>query len=316
MKISDFKLTAADFGTFGQGLQRPECVWVDHDGVWASDLRGGVAHVKANADPDVLGSGISEPNGFSRRPDGSFVVAGIGDGGLHVIAPDGKTRKILGSFGGKPLGTVNYACADGPDRIWLSVMTRAPQWHAALTSTDLDGYVLRIDEEGRRVEIVADGLDLTNEVKISPDGLYLYAVETLGRRIVRFPIRSDGSLGKRELVGSASLGRGAYPDGFAFDPFGNVWVTIISQNGLFAIDKHGEVHIVYRDMKEHAVESMVEGVERRNGTVDHLVACASENGPLPLPTSLAFGGPDGRTVYVGTLSLPHLATFQLPKELS
>jgi sugar lactone lactonase YvrE len=315
MRISEFKLTVSDFGTFGQGLQQPECVWVDRDGIWASDLRGGLAHVKNNADPEVLGSGITTPNGFSRRPDGSFVVAGIGDGGLHLIAPDGETRVLLKSFDGKPLGTVNYACADGPDRIWLSVMTRLPQWHDALTTQKRDGYVLRIDSGGARCEIVADGLDLTNEVKISPDGRYLYAAETLGRRIVRFPIKLNGSLGERELVGPESLGRGALPDGITFDPFGNLWITIISDNGLYVIDKQGAMHIVYRDANEQALEVMAAGVEQRNGVVDHLVACAPENGPLKLPTSLAFGGPDGRTAYVGTLLLPHLATFRLPDNL-
>ena len=316
MKLSDFRLTAADFGTFGQGLQRPECVWVDRDGVWASDARGGVAHVRENGDPQVVGSGIGDPNGFSRRPDGSFVVAGLADGGLHVIAPDGRTRKVLDSFDGKPLGTVNYAWADGPDRIWLSVMTRAPQWHAALTTTVRDGYILRVDGDGARCEIVADGLDLTNEVKVSPDGRHLYAVETLGGRIVRFPIAPNGALGAKEVVGPQSLGRGAYPDGFAFDPFGNVWVTIISQNGLSVIDKKGGLHIVYRDAIVPAVEAMTLGVEQRNGVVDHLVACDSPSGPLRLPTSLAFGGPDGRTAYVGSLLVSHLPTFRLPPDLA
>jgi sugar lactone lactonase YvrE len=313
MRFSDFKLTAGDFATFGQGLQRPECVWVDRDGVWASDARGGVAHVRKDAEPELLGSGIADPNGFSRRPDGSFVVAGIGDGGLHVIHPDGETRKLLDSFDGKPLGTVNYACADGPQRIWLSVMTRKPQWSDALTSQERDGYILRVD--GARCEIVADGLDLTNEVKVSPDGQYLYAAETLGCRIVRFPIRRDGSLGYKEIVGPESLGRGALPDGFTFDAAGNVWITLINQNGLCVIDRHGDVHFVYRDMDEQAVEILAAGVEHRNGTVDHLVACASQSGPLRLPTSLAFGGADGRTAYVGTLLSPHLPTFRLPESL-
>ena len=315
MKLSDFKLTAADFGIFGRGLQRPECVWVDRDGIWASDARGGVALVRENDDPKIVGTGIGDPNGFSRRPDGSFVVAGLADGGLHVIAPDGKTRKLLDSFDGKPLGTVNFACADGPDRIWLSVMTRAPQWHAALTTATRDGYILRVDNDGARCEIVADGLDLTNEVKVSPDGRYLYAAETLGCRIVRFPIGPGGALGTKEIVGPQSLGRGAYPDGFTFDPFGNVWVTIISQNGLSVIDHKGDLYIVYRDMIAPAVEAMVLGVENRNGVVDHLVACDSPSGPLRLPTSLAFGGPDRRTAYVGSLLVPHLPTFLLPPDL-
>ncbi len=122
------------------------------------------------------------------------------------------------------------------------------------------------------------------------------------------------SLGDKETVGPESLGRGAFPDGFAFDAFGNVWVTLIGQNGLCAIDGRGDLHIVFRDMNERAVEIMAAGVEQRNGTVDHLVACASEHGPLRLPTSLAFGGPDGRVAYVGTLLLPHLATFRLPAD--
>lgn len=316
MRLSDFKLTAKDFGTFGRGLQNPECVWVDRDGIWASDLRGGVARVAANVDGGLLGSGIGQPNGFSRRPDGSFIVAGIGDGKLYRIAPTGETRVLLDRFDGKPLGAVNYACADGPDRIWMSVMTRHPQWHDALTTPQGDGYILRVENDGARCEIVADGLDLTNEVKVSPDGQFLYAAETMGCRVVRFPIRRDGSLGQKESVGPESLGDDALPDGITLDAMGNVWVTIINQNGLFVIDKHGDVHAVYRDVNEEAVKTLAAHMDRRASTVDQLAACASQNGPIPLPTSVAFGGPDGRTVYVGTLTLTHLATFQLPKDLS
>ena len=315
MKLSEFKLNAADFRTMGRGLQRPECVWVDEDGIWASDVRGGVAHVRENAEPKLHGSGIVVPNGFSRRRDGSFVVAGIGEGRFHLIASDGKTRVLLDSFDGKPLGTVNYACVDGPDRIWLSMMTCKPHWGNALTSRDVDGYILRLDAEGVHGEIVADGLDSTNEVKVSPDGRYLYAAETLGCRVVRFPIRSDGSLGERETVGPKSLGRGAFPDGITFDLWGNLWITIISQNGLMVIDRHGDTHFIYRDKNESVVESMAASVELRNSTIEHLMACASEAGPLSLPTSLAFGGKDGRTAYVGSLTLSHLPTFRLPERL-
>lgn len=314
MKLSDFHLTAADFARYGRGLERPECVWADHDGIWTSDLRGGIARVAKDESPDIIGTGIVEPNGFSRRTDGSFVVAGIGDGKLHLVSPRGDVSTLLESFDGKPLGTVNYACADGPERIWLSVMTRAPHWYDALTTHKKDGYILRI-EQGH-AEIVADGLDLTNEVKVSPDGRYLYAVETLGRRLVRFRIRSDASLGKKEIVGPDILGRGAVPDGFAFDSYGNIWVTIISENALYAIDKNGDVHAVYRDSNGEAVEAMARGIEQRNGTVDDLVACANVEGPLRLPTSLAFGGKDGRTVFVGTLALDHLVTFRLPERLN
>jgi gluconolactonase len=316
MKLANFKLTAADFGTFGVGLDRPECVWSDHDGVWVSDARGGLAHIGKDGRPELLGSGIVEANGFSRRPDGSFVVAGIGDGGLHLIAPDGTTRILLDKLDGKPLGAVNYACADGPDRIWLSVMTRALPWHAAMTSKKIDGYIVRIDGNGARAEIVADDLDLTNEVKISADGRYLYSVETFANRIVRFPIRLNGTLGPKESVGPNSLGRDVAPDGITFDAYGNIWITVINQNGLYVIDSRGDVHIVYRDPNKRAVDVLADAVERRNGSVEQMAECLNVNGPLKLPTSVAFGGADGRTAYIGSVGgLSHLVTFRMPERL-
>jgi sugar lactone lactonase YvrE len=315
MPLSTLELTAADLVPYGRDLQRPECVWVDREGVWASDARGAVCRVHAGREPKILGSGIADPNGFSRRPDGSFVVAGLSDGRLYHVTSDGRTRVLLESLEGRPLGAVNYACADGAQRIWLSVMTRHLPWVPALRSAKRDGYIVRIDDDGRRAEIVADGLDLTNEVKVSPDGRHLYAVETLGGRIVRFPIRHDGSLGATERIGPDNLGRGALPDGLTFDPAGNIWLTIISQNAIQVIDLDGEAHVVYSDANPAAVEAMACAVEQRNGTLDHLLACMAVDGPLRLPTSLAFGGPDGRTAFVGSVGLTHLITFRVPPGL-
>lgn len=315
MSISRLKLTAADLGTYGQELQRPECVWVDRDGVWASDARGGVCRVLPGRPPELLGGGIADPNGFSRRTGGCFVVAGLSDGRLYEITPSGLTRVLLETIDGVPLGAVNYACADGPHRIWLSVMTRHLPWTPALQSRSRDGYVVRIDGAGRRVEIVADGLDLTNEVKVSPDRRFLYAVETLGGRIVRFPIRADGSLGTKEGVGPPHLGPGALPDGITFDEAGNVWMTIISQNAVQVIDRDGAVHVVYSDPNPAAVVAIAAALEARSAKMDHLLACMAVSGPLRLPTSLAFGGPDGRTAFVGSVGMTHLVTFRVPPEL-
>jgi len=316
MRISDFKLAASDFATFGRGLRRPECVWIDAEAVWVSDERGGVARVRADDEPELRGSGIADPNGFSRRPDGSFVVAGLSDGALHLIARDGATRRMLDSIDGKALGTVNYACADGLDRIWVSVMTRALPWHAALTTTVTDGYIVRVEDNGAHCSIVADGLDLTNEVKVSPDGRYLYAAETFGCRIARFPIRADGSLGAKEIFGPSSLGRGAFPDGITFDAAGNLWITTICQNGLIVLDPKGNLHVVFSDPVDAAVDAIARGVEERNGALEQLGACASPDGPLRLPTSIAFGARDGRTAFVGNLLSPHLPTFRLPQNLA
>ena len=130
------------------------------------------------------------------------------------------------------------------------------------------------------------------------------------------PPRADGSLGSKERVGPESLGRGALPDGLTFDAAGNIWITIISQNAVHVIDREGAVHVVYSDANAAAVEAIANAVERRTGTLDHLLVCADVSGPLRLPTSLAFGGVDRRTVFVGSVGLTHLATFRIPAELA
>jgi gluconolactonase len=306
MRITEFHLQPKDFGTFGSDLARPECVWIDADGIWTSDARGGVSLVHADRPAATIGTGIREPNGFSRRADGSFVVAGLGDGKVHLIRRDGETSVLLDAVDGKPLGAVNCAWADG-ERTWVSVMTDSLPWSVSMNQ-EARGYIILIDRDGAR--IVAEGLHQTNEVKVSADGRYLYAVETLGRHLVRFEIGAHGKLGRKELVGPADLGHGAYPDGFAFDAEGNIWLTLIIRNGLAVISKDGDYHVVYEEPNATAIDKLVDAIEARAADVSTMRACVGER--LPFPTSIAFGGQDGRTAYVGSLATPHIFTFRSP----
>jgi gluconolactonase len=306
-KIKTFTLSARDLGVFGSGLTRPECVRVDEEGVWASDDRGGIARVTPTGVAELRGRGVYEPNGYSRTSDGAFIVAGLKDNKVFRIDRSGRVSVVLDQFEGKPLGTVNTAWADTEGRIWVSMMTRRERWYQAL-NTRPDGYIVLI--EHGRARIVADDLHLTNEIKVHPNGRYLYGVETLGKRVFRFPIGANGDLGQKEIFGPVDLGYGALPDGFTFDQDGNVWVTIISRNGIAVVSAEGEIHTIYEEPNLEAVDLMVTAIQESTATPEHLTACAGKK--LNLPTSLAFGGADGRTVYVGSLGLPHLATFHSP----
>lgn len=306
-KLKNFVLRPQDLAVFGAGLTRPECVRADQDGLWASDDRGGIARVTENGVAELRGEGVYEPNGYSRTADGTFIVAGLKDNKVFRIDPLGRVSVILETFEGKPLGTVNTAWIDGRGRIWVSMMTRRERWFEAL-NTPPDGYILLIQDGQTR--IVADGLHLTNEVKVHPSGKYLYGVETLGKRVFRFVIGANGDLGKKEIFGPADLGHGALPDGFIFDADGNVWVTLVTRNGIMIVSENGETRTVYEEPKLEAVDALVAALERKTATAAHLVACAGEK--LSLPTSLSFGGEDGHSVYVGSLGLPHLVTFRSP----
>jgi gluconolactonase len=50
-------------------------------------------------------------------------------------------------------------------------MTRCSRWYDGLGPRNADGYIILVNERGAR--IVADGLDLANEVKVSADGAFL-----------------------------------------------------------------------------------------------------------------------------------------------
>lgn len=306
-KLANFTLRPQDLAVFGAGLTRPECVRADQDGIWASDDRGGIARVSQDGVAELRGEGVYEPNGYSRTSDGAFIVAGLKENKVFRIDRSGRVSVVLDKFEGKSLGTVNTAWADTEGRIWVSMMTRLERWHHAL-NTKPDGYIFLI--EHGRARIVADDLHLTNEVKVHPNGQYLYGVETLGKRVFRFPIAANGDLGQKEIFGPADLGHGALPDGFNFDDDGNVWVTIVTRNGIVVISEDGETHMIYEEPNLEAVDAMVTAMEQRTATTEHLVACAGKK--LALPTSLAFGGADRRTVYVGSLGLPHIITFNSP----
>jgi gluconolactonase len=306
-KLKNFRLGRGDLCVFGSGLTRPECVRADQEGIWASDDRGGIARVTQTGVAELRGHGVYEPNGYSRTADGAFIVAGLKDNKVFRIDRSGDVTLVIDQFQGKPLGTVNTAWADAKGRIWVSMMTRQERWYQAL-NTKPDGYILLI--EHGRARIVADELHLTNEIKVHPNGQYLYGVETLGKRIFRFAIAANGDLGPKQLFGPADLGHGALPDGFIFDADGNVWVTIISRNGIVVVSADGATQTIYEEPNPAAIDAMVAAMQQGSATPEHLMACAGKT--LNLPTSLSFGGADGRTVYVGSLGLPHLISFASP----
>ena len=82
--------------------------------------------------------------------------------------------------------------------------------------TDLaDGYIARYVDG--KFHIVADGFRFTNEIRMDANEEWMYAVETTGGCITRLRVHEDGTLGEREVFGPSKLGKGAWPDGIAFD---------------------------------------------------------------------------------------------------
>jgi D-xylonolactonase len=134
------------------------------------------------------------------------------------------------------------------------------------------GFLHLIDLDGS-VRTIADGVWLTNGLGVSPDGAHLYHSDSHADLIRVYDLRADGSVGPWRVF--AKLG-GAVPDGLAVAADGSVWVAAA----------HGGCVIAFAP----------DGSERLRLSV-----------PLPMVTSVCFGGNDLRDLYVvtGSQGGPH-----------
>jgi len=240
--LDGFVVDPSQIEFIGHDLQRPECILAERDGtLWSADARGGVVRIRPDGNQEIITQKSATafakaaadeqrftqgtlPNGLAFARDGNFLIANFGTDCLEVMTRQGESRTLIDSIDGKPIGKVNFVLRDSRDRIWITVSTRIKNWMTAMRPDIADGYIALYDGKGLRV--VADGLAFTNEIRLDAGEEWMYAVETTGQRVTRFRVGADGALTGREVFGPAKLGPGGFPDGIAFDAFGNLWGTL------------------------------------------------------------------------------------------
>jgi gluconolactonase len=307
--IKEFRLDLSDFTFTGHDLVRPESIIAQRDGtLWVSDGRGGVTRIDADGEQHFLGGLGGEPNGLAMDDDGTLLVANIAIGSIQRLSPDGQVGAFLTEIDGVKVTCANFVFIDSKHRTWLAFSTREEIWWPAAAKPRPDGYIVLVDE--KRARIVADGLYFTNEVRLDAKEEYLYAAETMKNRIVRFRVQPDGSLSDKEIYGPDGLGLGGAVDGFTFDEQSNIWVTTVLRNGVGIITSDGDYHVVFEEANDALLATFEEKIA--NGTAAPSDMAATVGKTLQLITSVTFGGPDLRTVYIGSLGMSRLPTFRSP----
>lgn len=266
--------------------------------MFVSDWRGGVTVVHANGTQETWLSRSSAPaiqtNGFAVTADGSFLIANLGDaGGIWRLRRDGTLEPYLIEIDGIELPPANFVTIDRRGRTWISISTRQRPRQLAWRPGFGDGFVVLVDERGPR--IVADGLHYTNEVRVSPAGDALFVVETFGRRLLRFPLSSDGRLGAPETV--LTIDRGL-PDGFEFDAAGGLWITTVVANRVLRFHE-GNVETMIEDANEEYIATIEH--EFQSGAMNPGGLGVIPGTTLQHVTSVTLAGPGGRTVFLGSL---------------
>jgi sugar lactone lactonase YvrE len=324
--IKDFTLNREEAKFIGTDLQRPECILAENDGsLWAADARGGVCHIvpegtqqiitqKYAAKIDHASKDVNRffegtlPNGLAFASNGDILIANFGTDCVERMKRSGETEVIFDRIDGKEIGKVNFILRDSKDRLWITITTMKKNWLDGLRPDLADGYIACYDESG--IHIVADGLHFTNEVRFDADEQYIYVVETTGGRILRYRVDANGDLSGKEVFGPNHMGQGAYPDGIAFDSYGNLWGTMVYSDKVFAITPDGEFKILIDEGDPAKVKALDDSFWAKRVTNEILFETGQ--GIAPWMASVTFGGKDLKTVYIGSLRARNIPYFTSP----
>jgi gluconolactonase len=324
--ILDFGIDRSSIKYVGHDLQRPECILAERDGMlWSADARGGVVRLSPDGTQQIITQQRSAhfqdagteatrylqgtlPNGLAFARNGDFLISNFGTDCLELMSRDGRTRVLADSIDGEAIGKVNFVLRDSRDRIWITVSTRIKNWMHALRTDLADGYLARY--ENGTFRIVADGFRFTNEIRFDAREEFLYVVETTGGCITRLRIDEQGRVKQREIFGPTRLGKGAWPDGIAFDTYGNLWGTLVYSDKLFVLTPGGDLRVLLDEGDPDRVAALERAFFENHVTED--VLFATGRGIAPWMASVTFGGPDLRTVYIGSLKGSRIPCFRSP----
>jgi sugar lactone lactonase YvrE len=306
-----FHLSPNDLKTLGKGLKRPECVLCTEAGhVFVSHREGGVTQIGPDgAQRDILAR--SEPraltNGFAITQNGEFLLANLEPpGGVWRLNRDGGQSPFLTEVDGVALDQVNYVGVDVKGRAWVTVSTRRIPRHRAHPQGANDGFVVLVDGKGAR--IAADGIGYTNEAVADSRGEWLYVNETFARRTSRYRIGADGALGPKEVV--YEYGKAEFPDGLALDVEGAFWTTCVVSNSVVRVTADGKGRTVVAENDPAHMDEVEQAYQTGSLSPEHLGRHPARR--MKQISSIAFGGEDLKTAYLGNLLDDRIYSFRSP----
>jgi sugar lactone lactonase YvrE len=302
-------LGPGDLTHIGTGLNRPECVLATPDGsLYSGDWTLGIARIEPDGttgpavEADLVAQGF-RPNGIALLPDGDFLFANMGrGGGVWRVGPHGDARPFATDMERRPIGRTNFVLVDEA-RVWITISSQGRQ-HTHFTSKEDTGQILLVQDG--KVTVAADGLNWTNEVRISPDGLHLFVNETFACRTTRYDVASDGSLSSPVHLDYPG---DTFPDGMAFDAEGALWVICVLSNRLIRVAPDLTWTVVFEDAD---VELERVAAAHAQGRLTWNDIAQSRGSRVSNLASVAFGGADLKTLYLGGLGISEVQVLPSP----
>ncbi len=281
----------AKIETLAQGFRWAEGpAWSTSTGEWFfSDIPNNVIH--AWSDEKGLSifmkpagyTGVSHQgwgpgsNGLTFDRKGRLLLAEHGDRRISVLTEGGGKMTVADRFEGKRLNSPNDVCVHSSGAIYFTdpIYGLPKGENDPLRELDFCG-VFRIAPDGT-VTLLDKTIERPNGIALSHDEKTLYVTNSFKGKlqIYSYPVNTDGSVGERTVFFDAtSFPEQGSTDGLKTDCKGNVWTT--GPGGLLILSGKGKL-----------LGRVLTGQKTAN---------------------LAFGGKDGKTVFLTTSD--HIIRFQ------
>jgi len=299
----------------GHGLTRPECVLAHSSGLlFTSNCAdsGGISVICNSGEThSLLGNSPQnpiKPNGIALESDGHFLLAHLGDsdGGIYRLTPNGAIAGVVTHANGYPLPPTNFVTVDAIGRIWITVSTTVAPRANDYRKNACTGFIAVAEQGQYNARIVVNDLAYANECVVDMNNNYVYVNETFGRRLLRFDLATDGSLSNRHILTTFNVG--TYPDGLTLVDDGSLIITSIVSNRVIKVSPNGEQELILEDADIAFVEA-AESAYRSDSLGSKHLASTGETS-LANISSLAFGGYDRTTAYIGNLLGSCLYSFE------
>lgn len=256
----------AKMSVYAEGLDHPEGLAFDSEGALWAGGEAGQVYRIQNGKTEQ----VANVGGFCLRLTFSakqeLFVCNLGLHTLQRIDRGGRILQTVEQVEGRRLQTPNFSVFDREGNLYFS---DSGEWNGG------NSCVYRLRASGV-AELFAGPFAFANGMALSAAGDTLFVVESQRDCVTRLPIKSDGTAGEPEVYAS---GLARVPDGAVLDAAGNLYVT------CYATD------CIYRIRPDRTVE---------------LFAFDPEGTMLARPTNGAFGGPEGKDLFVANLGRWHI----------
>jgi D-xylonolactonase len=235
-------------------------VWHATLGLLVADVEhGGVRAYKPGKTPELVVPHRRGIGGMALHADGGLIVGGKSIAYKRLPPDTAPTVVLIDNAVVPDIAGYNDLTTDAAGRIYAgSVGFVVSQGDNGRT-----GFLHLIDLDGSS-RVVAKDLRLTNGLGFSPDGKRLYHSDSRANIIRVYDVAGDGSLSPPREFARIATG---IPDGLAVAQDGRVWVALAYGSAVAVFAPDG------REVERVAM-------------------------PVPMVTSLCFGGADLRDLYI------------------